>query len=110
MIFQKYKSNNNIKTKKKIFYLFLKKKIIRYFTFNFLLYILGRFKTVRYFYKFINLRKNSSFEIEKNYNNYLDINLNHDLIIKNLDLKKYFILNYNFFSKENKKKILKNYN
>ena len=29
---------------------------------------------------------------------------------KNLDLKKYFILNHNFFSKENKKKILKNYN
>jgi hypothetical protein len=28
---------------------------------------------------------------------------------KNLDLKKYFILHYKFFSKENKKKILKNY-
>jgi len=29
---------------------------------------------------------------------------------KNFDLKKYFILNYNYFSEKNKKKILKNYN
>jgi hypothetical protein len=90
MIFQKYKSNNNIKTKKKIICLFIKKKIVRYFTFNFLLYILGRFKTVRYFYKFINLRKNSSFEIEKNSNKYLDTNLNHYLIIKNLETNGFY--------------------
>ena len=29
---------------------------------------------------------------------------------KNLDLKKYFILNFNYFSEKNKKIILKNYN
>jgi len=29
---------------------------------------------------------------------------------KNLDLKKYFVVNYNYFSEENKKKILENYN
>ena len=29
---------------------------------------------------------------------------------KNLDLKKYFVGNYNYFSEENKKKILENYN
>ena len=29
---------------------------------------------------------------------------------KNFDLKKYFILNYNYFSEKNKKKILKTYN
>ena len=29
---------------------------------------------------------------------------------KNLDLKKYFILNYNYFSEKNKKIIIDNYN
>ena len=29
---------------------------------------------------------------------------------KNFDLKKYFVVNYNYFSEENKKKILENYN
>ena len=90
MSFQKFKSNNSNETRKKIINLSIKKKIIRYFTFNFLLYILGRFKTVRNFYKFINLKKNSSFQIEKNSNNYLDINLNHNLIIKNLETKGFY--------------------
>ena len=81
---QKYRSEN-IKTKKKIIYLFIKKKIIRYFSFNFLLYILGRFKTVRYFYKLINLKKNSIIKIKETSNIYLDTDLKKDFIIKDLN-------------------------
>ena len=36
------------------------KKYKRYFSFNFFLYILGRFKTIRYFYKKIQIIRNKS--------------------------------------------------
>ena len=50
--------------------------------------------------------KNKNFE--KSYMNLFFLTKNNKE--KNLDLKKYFILNHNSFSKENKKKVLKNYN
>ena len=50
--------------------------------------------------------KNNDFE--KSFMNLFYLTKNNGQ--KNLDLKKYFVLNYNYFSEENKKKILKNYN
>ena len=50
--------------------------------------------------------KNKNFE--KSFMNLFSLTKNNKE--KNLDLKKYFILNYNYFSEENKKIILENYN
>ena len=50
--------------------------------------------------------KNNNFE--KSFMNLFILTKNNKQ--KNLDLKKYFVGNYNYFSEENKKKILENYN
>jgi hypothetical protein len=46
-------------------------------------------------------------DFEKSYINIFFLTKNNET--KNLDLKKYFILNYNYFSENNKKVILDNY-
>ena len=46
-------------------------------------------------------------DFEKSYINIFFLTKNNET--KNLDLKKYFILNYNYFSENNKKIILDNY-
>ena len=51
-------------------------------------------------------QKNNDFE--KSFMNLFILTKNNKQ--KNLDLKKYFVVNYNYFSEENKKKILENYN
>ena len=51
-------------------------------------------------------QKNNNFE--KSFMNLFILTKNNKQ--KNLDLKKYFVVNYNYFSEENKKKILENYN
>ena len=54
-----------------------------------------------------NYDKENNKNFQKSYMNLFFLTKNNKK--KNLDLKKYFILHYKFFSKENKKKILKNY-
>ena len=51
--------------------------------------------------------KETNKDFEKSYINLFFLTQNNE--IKNLDLKKYFILNYNYFSEKNKKIILDNY-
>jgi len=51
--------------------------------------------------------KETNKDFEKSYINLFFLTQNNE--IKNLDLKKYFISNYNFFSEDNKKIILDNY-
>ena len=51
--------------------------------------------------------KETNKDFEKSYINLFFLSQNNE--IKNLDLKKYFISNYNFFSENNKKIILDNY-
>ena len=51
--------------------------------------------------------KETNKDFEKSFINLLFLTKNNKA--KNLDLKKYFILNYNFFSENNKKIILDNY-
>ena len=55
-----------------------------------------------------NYSKDNNKNYEKSYLNLFFLTKNNPT--KNLDLKKYFISNYNFFSEENKKIILKNIN
>ena len=52
--------------------------------------------------------KETNKDFEKSYINLFFLTQNNE--IKNLDLKKYFISNFNFFSEKNKKFILKNIN
>ena len=52
--------------------------------------------------------KNISKNFEKSFMNLFFLTKNNKE--KNLDLKKYFISNYNYFSEANKKVILENYN
>ena len=61
-------------------------------------------------YKLIidNYSKDQNKDFEKSFLNLLFLSKNSKN--KQLDLKKYFISNYNFFSEENKKIILKNIN
>ena len=54
-----------------------------------------------------NYSKENNKNFEKSYLNLFFLTQNNPT--KNLDLKKYFISNYNFFSEENKKIILENY-
>ncbi len=51
--------------------------------------------------------KETNKDFEKSYINLFFLTQNNE--IKNLDLKKYFISNYSFFSENNKKIILDNY-
>ena len=64
----------------------IKAKIKRYLSINFLLYILGRFKTIRLFYKNINLAKKKFFDnhIESSNKNYLQFNINNQVILNKL--------------------------
>ena len=55
-----------------------------------------------------NYSKQENNDFEKSFMNLFILTKNN--IQKNLDLKKYFVVNYNYFSEENKKKILENYN
>ena len=52
--------------------------------------------------------KNKNKNFEKSFINLFFLTKNNKN--KNIDLKKYFISNYNYFSEKNKKIILKNYN
>jgi hypothetical protein len=52
--------------------------------------------------------KQENNDFEKSFMNLFILTKNNKQ--KNLDLKKYFVGNYNYFSEENKKKILENYN
>ena len=52
--------------------------------------------------------KEKNNEFEKSFINLFNLTKNNKQ--KNLDLKKYFVVNYNYFSEENIKKILENYN
>jgi hypothetical protein len=52
--------------------------------------------------------KQENNDFEKSFMNLFILTKNNKQ--KNLDLKKYFVVNYNYFSEENKKKILENYN
>ena len=64
----------------------IKAKIKRYLSINFLIYILGRFKIIRLFYKNINLAKKkfSDNHIESTNKNYLQININNQVILSKL--------------------------
>ena len=64
----------------------IKAKIKRYLSINFLLYILGRFKTIRLFYKNINLAKKkfSDNHIESSNKNYLQFNINNQVVLNKL--------------------------
>ena len=55
-----------------------------------------------------NYSKQENNDFEKSFMNLFILTKNNKQ--KNLDLKKYFVVNYNYFSEENKKKILENYN
>ena len=70
----------------------IKAKIKRYLSINFLLYILGRFKTIRLFYKNINLAKKkfSDNHIESTNKNYLQININNQVILSKLKKEGYY--------------------
>ena len=63
-----------------------KAKIKRYLSINFLIYILGRFKIIRLFYKNINLAKKKFFDnhIESSNKNYLQFNINNQVILNKL--------------------------
>ena len=63
-----------------------KGKIKRYLSINFLKYILGRFKIIRLFYKNINLAKKkfSDNHIESSNKNYLQFNINNQVILSKL--------------------------
>jgi hypothetical protein len=52
--------------------------------------------------------KEKNNEFEKSFINLFMLTKNNKQ--KNLDLKKYFVFNYYYFSEKNKKKILENYN
>ena len=58
----------------------------RYFSFNFLLYILGRFVAIRFFYKNFQIikKKFTKSLIQKTNTNYLELDLNNKLIINKL--------------------------
>jgi len=66
-----------------------KKKIKRYFSFQFILYIFGRFKLIRKLYKFINLRLTTVSNINCTYSNPLKKIDNEKKIINNLESKGY---------------------
>ena len=70
----------------------IKAKIKRYLSINFLLYILGRFKTIRLFYKNINLAKKkfSDNHIESSNKNYLQFNINNQVILSKLKKEGYY--------------------
>ena len=61
-------------------------------------------------YKLIidNYDKNENRNFEKSFLNLFFLTKNNKK--KNIDLKKYFISNYNYFSEKNKKIVLENYN
>ncbi len=52
--------------------------------------------------------KKEKIDFEKSFMNLFILTKNNKQ--KNLDLKKYFVVNYNYFSNQNIKKILENYN
>ena len=66
------------------------KNIRRYFSFKFLLYILGRFKIVRYLYKLKNKISSKYKKIEKNYDNHIEINFNKNDIIKKIEVNSFY--------------------
>ena len=70
----------------------IKAKIKRYLSINFLLYILGRFKTIRLFYKNINFvkKKFSGNHIESTNSSYLQININNQVILSKLKKEGYY--------------------
>ena len=55
-----------------------------------------------------NYSKQENNDFEKSFMNLFILTKNNKQ--KNLDLKKYFVVNYNYFSEENIRKILENYN
>ena len=63
-----------------------KAKIKRYLSINFLIYIFGRFKIIRLFYKSINLvkKKFTDKHIECSEKNYLEFNINKQTILNKL--------------------------
>jgi len=68
------------------------KKYKRYFSFNFFLYILGRFKTIKYFYKKTQIIRNKSSKkiIKEKNNKYLKFNLNVNLVKDELEHKGFY--------------------
>ena len=63
-----------------------KNKIKRYLSINFLLYIFGRFKLIRFMYKNFNIIKKKfiSKHIEPSNNNYMNFDINNQTIINKL--------------------------
>ena len=64
----------------------IKEKIKRYLSINFLLYILGRFKIIRLFYKNFNLLKKKFINKNIEYSNkkYLEFNINSHIVLHKL--------------------------
>ena len=64
----------------------IKEKIKRYLSINFLLYILGRFKIIRLFYKNFNLLKKKFINKNIEYSNkkYLEFNINSHMVLNKL--------------------------
>ena len=68
---------------------FIKKNIKRYFTIQFLLYIFGRFKIIRFLNKSLNkILKNNNYN-QFSIDNYLENNINPELILNNLNIDGY---------------------
>lgn len=66
------------------------KKIRRYFSFKFLLYIFGRFKIIRYLYKLKNKINSKYINIEKNNENHIELNFDERYIIKKIETDSFY--------------------
>jgi hypothetical protein len=62
----------------------IKKRLKRFFSINFILYILGRFKTIRFLYKTFNKVKSSKMLIEKSKISYIEPIIDKNLVLKDV--------------------------